>query len=73
MPGFSVGEVKLLNTNYAENITVKMLVKNDFCAPLIEKLTDITNGTSGKSDAIVAHLNIVSAYIYNFRGKKTSF
>lgn len=39
-------EAKLLNTDYAENVTVKMLVKKDFCSPLIEKLTDITNGNA---------------------------
>jgi len=39
-------EVKLLNTDYAENVKVKMLVKKNFCAPLIEKLTDITNGNA---------------------------
>lgn len=37
-------DVKLLNTDYAESVTVKMLVKKDFCGPLTEKLTDITNG-----------------------------
>ncbi len=37
-------EVKILDTDYAENVTVKMLVKKDFIRPLIEKLTDITNG-----------------------------
>ncbi len=39
-------EVKLLNTDYAENVTVKMLVKKDFYAPLVEKLIDITNGSA---------------------------
>ncbi|MDE6600205.1 MAG: DUF1949 domain-containing protein, partial [Oscillospiraceae bacterium] len=34
-----------LNTDYAENVTVKMLVKKDFVQPLAEKLTDITNGS----------------------------
>lgn len=37
-------EVKLLDTDFAENVTVKMLVKKDFAEPLKEKLTDITNG-----------------------------
>lgn len=38
-------EVKVLDTDYAENVTVKMLVKKDFVQPLAEKLTDITNGS----------------------------
>ncbi|MCM1022965.1 MAG: YigZ family protein [Prevotella sp.] len=37
-------EVKLLDTDYAENVTVKMLVKKDMLSPLIEKLTDVANG-----------------------------
>lgn len=37
-------EVKLLDTVYAENVTIKMLVKKDFIEPLVKKLTDITNG-----------------------------
>lgn len=37
-------EVKLLNTDYGENVTLKMLVKKSFLEPLTEKLTDITNG-----------------------------
>lgn len=36
--------VKLLDTDYAENVTVNMLVKKDILKPLTEKLTDITNG-----------------------------
>lgn len=39
-------EVKLLDTDYAENVTVKMLVKKDFYTPLVEKLIDITNGSA---------------------------
>lgn len=37
-------EIKLLDTEYAENVTVRMLVKKDFTEPFIQKLTDITNG-----------------------------
>lgn len=37
-------EVKLLDTDYGENVTLKMLVKKSFLEPLTEKLIDITNG-----------------------------
>ena len=37
-------EVKLLDTDFGADVTVKMLVKSDFVEKLREKLTDITNG-----------------------------
>lgn len=37
-------EVKLLDTDFGADVTVKMLVKADFAEKLKEKLTDITNG-----------------------------
>ena len=37
-------EVKLLDTDFGADVTVKMLVKSDFVEKLKEKLTDITNG-----------------------------
>lgn len=37
-------EVKLLDTLYAENVTIKVLVKKNAAAPFVEKITDITNG-----------------------------
>ncbi len=37
-------EVKLLDTVFASDVTLKMLVKTDFVDKLKEKLTDITNG-----------------------------
>ncbi len=37
-------EVKVLDTLYAENVTVKALVKKDFAEQFVQKLTNITNG-----------------------------
>ncbi len=37
-------EVKILDTDFAADVTLKMLVKTDFAESLKEKLTDITNG-----------------------------
>lgn len=37
-------EVKLLDTDYGENVTLKMLVKISFLEQLTEKLADIANG-----------------------------
>ncbi len=37
-------EVKVLDTLYTENVTVKALVKKDLAEQFVQKLTDITNG-----------------------------
>lgn len=37
-------EVKIIDTAFADNVTVKILVKTEFYNPLVEKLTDIANG-----------------------------
>ncbi len=39
-------EVKLLDTVYAENVTVSALVKKNFIEPFIQKINDITNGNA---------------------------
>lgn len=38
-------EVKLLDTDFAADVTLRMLVKKDFLEPFKDKLTDITNGS----------------------------
>lgn len=38
-------EVKLTDTVYAENVTVRVLVKKELIEPFIQKINDITNGT----------------------------
>ncbi|MCH5193757.1 MAG: YigZ family protein [Oscillospiraceae bacterium] len=38
------GEVKILDTVFAENVVVKLLVKLDFADELIKKLTDVSGG-----------------------------
>ena len=37
-------EVKVLDTVFAENVTVKLLVKSGFADELLKKLTDISGG-----------------------------
>lgn len=37
-------EVKILDTDFSVDVTVKMLVKTDYVEKLKEKITDITNG-----------------------------
>lgn len=39
-------EVKLLDTVYAENVTVSALVKRNFVETFIQKINDITNGNA---------------------------
>lgn len=39
-------EAKLLDTEFAENVTLKLIVKKNSVDKFIEKLTDITNGTA---------------------------
>lgn len=39
-------EAKILDTEFAENVTVKLIVKKNFVGNFIEKITDITNGAA---------------------------
>lgn len=39
-------EAKILDTDFAENVTVKLIVKKNFTEKFIEKITDISNGTA---------------------------
>lgn len=39
-------EAKILDTDFAENVTVKLIVKKNSVEKFIEKITDITNGAS---------------------------
>ncbi len=49
-------EVKLLDTDYSADVKIRLLVKDERCEPLCEKLVDITNGriAIGKSDKLYA-------------------
>lgn len=39
-------EAKILDTDFAENVTVKLIVKKNFAEKFIGKITDITNGAA---------------------------
>lgn len=39
-------EAKILDTDFAENVTVKLIVKKNSVEKFIEKITDITNGAA---------------------------
>ncbi|MCM1330384.1 MAG: YigZ family protein [Ruminococcus sp.] len=39
-------EAKILNTEYAENVTVKLIVRKELAEKFTEKITDITNGSA---------------------------
>ena len=37
-------EIKTLNQDFADSVSLELLIKSDLCEPFVKKLTDLTNG-----------------------------
>ena len=37
-------EIKTLNQDFADSVSLELLIKSELCEPFVKKLTDLTNG-----------------------------